>query len=166
MTRSFWLLAFLAVTTFLVVIARVLLRRTHDWALVEYPEGVSFGGSMKRGRAIYVVVQWVRDPAQPAPCPLTVHLPKGNLGGDSLCEWSSPQAAAALGSPVGLDLFLFHDSHGKVVGVRVGLLPGCPPIEVSIGSTRLALPLAEEDAVTALGEPLRRVLNDPSGLPR
>ena len=97
---------------------------------------------------------------------LVLRLPQGDLGGNSLCDWSSPQAAAALGSPVDLDLFPFHDRHGNVVGIRVGLLPGCPAVEVSIDSTRLTLPLKEEDAVRLLGEPLRRVVNDPSGLPR
>ena len=166
MARWLWLLPLLAVATLLVVIVRAILQPVHDWALAEYPTGVSFGGSVSRSRATYFIVQWVRDPAKPAPCPVVLHLPRGDLGGDSLCDWNSPQAAAALGSPVDLDLFPFHDSHGKVVGIRVGLLPGCPAVEVSIHSTRLTLPLKEEDAVRLLGEPLRRVVNDPSGLPR
>jgi hypothetical protein len=166
MTRWLWLLPLLAVATLLVVITRALLQPLDDWVLVEYPRGVSFGGSVRRNRVTYVVVQWVRDPANPAPCPLILHLPKGDLGGERLCDWSSPQAAAALGSPVDLDLFPFHNSHGEVVGIRVGLLPGCPAVEVSIGSTRLALPLEEEDAVRLLGEPLQRLVSDSSRLPR
>lgn len=166
MARWLWLLPILTVAALLVVIARALLQPVHDWALVEYPKGIELGGSVCRNRATYVIVQWVCDPAKPARCPLILHLPKGDLGGDSLCNPNSPQAAAALGSPVGLDLFPFYDRRGKVVGIRVGLLPGCPAVDLTIGSTRLALPLQEEDAVRLLGEPLRRVVNDPLGLPR
>ena len=69
MARWLWLLPLLAVATLLVVIVRAILQPVHDWALVEYPRGVSFGGSVSRSRATYFIVQWVRRPGQACTMP-------------------------------------------------------------------------------------------------
>jgi hypothetical protein len=156
MAEWLWLLLLLAAAALLAAVGRALLRRPRPTAIAEYSGGLTLAGPVTAGRATYVVVQWLSDPADPAPCPLTVHLPAGDLGGEDLCDWAAPQTAAALEGPEQLDLFPFHGGRGAVAGVRVGLLPGCPAVEVSVGGTRLTLPLAEGDAVRLLGEPLRR----------
>jgi hypothetical protein len=156
MTSWLWLPLLLTAAALLAVLGRAVLRGPRGSALAEYPGGVTLAGPVAGGRATYVLVQWLSDPADSSPCPLVVHLPGGDLGGDALCDWGAPQVAATLGGPEELDLFPFHDERGRIIGIRVGLLPGGPAVEVSVGGTRLALPLAEEDAVRLLGEPLGR----------
>jgi hypothetical protein len=166
MTRWLWVPVVLIVVTLLVVIVASLLRRPGGSVVFEYPRGVKLAGWVRGVGFRYALLQWVSDQAHPVPCPLVLHLPGGDLGGEALCDWGAPQAAAELGAPVELDLFPFHDDRGKIVGIRVGLLPGCPAVEVCVGGTRLSLPISEEDAVRCLGEPLRRVALDLSGQPR
>ena len=161
-----WLPLTLVAAALLGLIAWMMLRPAPGTALVEYPDGVTLAGPVRGDRAAFVLVQWLSAPGKPAPCPLVVHLPGGDLGGDALCDLGSPQAAAELGAPVDLDVFPFHDGRGGAAGIRVGVLPGCPVVEVSVGGIRLALPLSEEDATRLLGKPLRRAVYDPSARPQ
>jgi hypothetical protein len=162
-----WLLLalFLWATVLLIATAWTFFRPGSNTVLSTYPSGVELAGPVTGGRLTYRIVQWLRDPSNPRPCPLVLHLPGGDLRGDALCAWSAPAAAEQLGSPVGLDIFLFHNG-GKAVGVRVGLLPGGRRIELSITGVRFSLPLAEDEAVRLLGEPSRRILYDSLGRPR
>jgi hypothetical protein len=108
-----WLLLLLAAAACLATVGRALLRRPRPTAIAEYSSGLTLAGPVTAGRATYVIVQWLSDPADPAPCPLTVHLPAGDLGGEDLCDWAAPQTAAALEGPVQLDLFPFHGGRGR-----------------------------------------------------
>jgi hypothetical protein len=162
MQKWLWLPLIVTAAMLLIVIFWTTFRPVGDSVLATYAGAVELGGSVSRGRVTYWIVQWVGDPANPQPCPLVIHLPEGDLGGDALCDWGSPATAERLGGPVELDVFPFH-KDGKVVGIRVGLLPGCPPIEMSSAGKRFTLPLPEESAVRLLGEPTRRALYDSSG---
>ena len=142
-----------AAITLLVTLWRV--GRPRAAVVAVYPGGIELGGSRRRGRVVYALVQWTTDRANPEPCPLAVHLPGGDLAGAALCDWGAATAAVRLGGPPELDIFPFH-KDGKIVGVRVGLLPGGPPVEVSVAGKRFSLPLTEEAAVRVLGEPRGR----------
>ncbi len=161
MSRWQWPLV-ITVAILLIVIVWTIRRPVGDSVLVTFPDGVELGGSVSGSQVTFVMVQWTADPVNPEPCPLVMHLPHGDLGGDALCDWSSPAAAERLGGPVELDVFPFH-KDGKVVGIRIGVPPGCPPIEMSIADKRFTLPLPEESAVRLLGAPSRRDLFDSSG---
>jgi hypothetical protein len=45
-----------------------------------YPGPLEFTGHSRLFRSTYFAIKWVRDAASPGPCPLTVHLPTGDVG--------------------------------------------------------------------------------------
>jgi hypothetical protein len=165
MQNWLWLVLVLGATIAIVTILRAFLRAVTDTVALSYPGGLELAGPVRGGRVVCPILQWVADPADQKPCPLVLYLPKGDLGGDALCHADALAAAERLGGPAELDIFLFH-KQAKVVGVRVGVLPGGRPVEVSIAGKRLSLPIREEDAVRLLGEPSRRMVYDPTGRPR
>lgn len=118
-----------------------------------YPNGVELVGRGRPGKLRFDIVQWLREPGGPAACPLVVHLPGGDLGGEKLCRWNAAQAAVELGAGSGFDLFPFHGPTGDVVGLRVGLIPGGRPFELTVNGVRVRVPLSEMEARGALDEP-------------
>ena len=160
-----WLPLVVTAAILLIFIVGTILRRPGSVVVATYPGAVQLGGAVTARRVTFRIVQWVSNPAKSELCPVVLHLPHGDLGGAALCAWDGPAAAARLGGPVELDVFPFH-RDGTVVGVRVGLLPGCPAVEISIAGKRLSFPLSEECALRLLGTPSRRVEFDASGHPR
>jgi hypothetical protein len=128
-------------------------RRPRVPVVFAYPNGVELVGRGRPGELRFDIVQWLREPGGPTACPLVVHLPGGDLGGEELCRWNAAQAAAELGAGSGFDLFPFHGPTGDVVGLRVGLIPGGRPFELTVNGVRVRVPLSEVDAREALGEP-------------
>jgi hypothetical protein len=165
MQKWLWLVLALGATVAIIAILWAFLRTDTDSVALSYPGGVELAGPIRGGRGVCPILQWVADPADPKPCPVVLHLPKGDLGGDALCDADGPAAAERLGGPAELDIFPLH-KQGKVVGVRVSVLPGGSPVEVSVAGKRLSLPVSEEDVVRLLGDPSRRVEYDPTGRPR
>jgi hypothetical protein len=162
MQQSLLLLLFIGAGILLIVTAWTAFRPADDSVVLRYPGGVEIAGHGGPGRVVFPIVQWMSDPDDPAPCPLVIHLPRGDLGGDALCDWGGPAAAVQMGCPDELDIFLYH-RYGTVCGVRVGLLPGGPPVEVSVAGKRFSLPVSEVDAVQLLGEPSSRAVLNASG---
>lgn len=162
-----WLWIFMAVGGVLVLVgllaaARQILYSTP--VISFYPGGIELVG-VKLGRyTIYRSIQWLADPAAPRPCPLVVHLPRGDLAGDSLCDWNATNAALELGGPGELEIWPFRDEGGRVVGVSIRMVPWMPlgkgSVEVSINGMRIVLPLTHKDASRLLGEPTVRVAHE------
>jgi hypothetical protein len=55
-------------------------------ARAAYAHGVSFTGLSHFGRATYAGINWFQDIENPFPCPLTIHLPEGDLAGTDLAS--------------------------------------------------------------------------------
>jgi hypothetical protein len=126
-----------------------------------YPDGVELVGSGRMGRLRFSIVQWMLEPARSGVCPIVLHLPEGDLGGNELCHWEAPTQAMKLGASGEVTISPTYGrsgTHKDVVGVRVGLFPGGRPIEVTILGMRVQLPLSEADALTFLGEPVNRTV--------
>jgi hypothetical protein len=149
-----WPLVVILGGTFLLINLIAALRRIRSVSVVSanYPGGIEFCGHRARGRTTFPIVQWLSDPADPRPCPLVVHLPAGDLGGEALCQWDSLGTANKMGCPEELDIFPFH-KDAKVIGVSLRLIPGGWPVAVSVAGKRLELPAPEEEVVRLLGEP-------------
>lgn len=126
-----------------------------------YPDGVQLVGSGRPGRLRFDLVQWMREPASSASCPIVLHLPEGDLGGKELCHWEAPTQALKLRATADVVISPIYGPSGRpedVIGVRVGRFPGGRPFEVTIRGMRVRLPLSEADALTFLGEPVSRTV--------
>jgi len=157
---GFWLIPAVAAVILLGVIARSFRLPGGELVFATYRDGIELGGTVRRGRVTYRIIQWVPDPADSGPCPLVLHLPGGDLRGDELRDRQSPAFARLTGGPAGLEVFPFH-AGGKIIGFRVGVLPGERPVEMSVSGKRFALPLSGEEAIRLLGEPTGRVGSAP-----
>jgi hypothetical protein len=127
-----------------------------------YPQGVTFTGWHMPD---FEICNWDRDPNNPQPCPLAIHMPAGDLGDKELSD-AAALKRAGWEEQAGGNLVLRADkglvccSHrgGVLVGVSVSALPraGGGPIALSVGGKRISLP-ATDGAITAvLGQPVRR----------
>jgi hypothetical protein len=84
-----WLLVFVAAGVAVILFnlltaLRIVLYSTPVAAI--YPGGVELVGVKLGRRTTYRSVQWLTDPANPDPCPLVIHLPRGDLPGEALCQ--------------------------------------------------------------------------------
>ena len=127
-----------------------------------YPQGVTFTGWYVPN---FEICNWDRDPNNPQPCPLVIHLPAGDLGDKELSDVAALKRAGwqeqdngnlVLRASKGL---VCCSHQGRVlVGVSVSALPsaGGGPIAVSVGGKRISLPATDETITAALRQPVRR----------
>ena len=127
-----------------------------------YPQGVAFVGWHVPNFEICI---WDRDPNNPQPCPLVVHLPAGDLSDKELSDATAVKRAGWEEQNNGnlilrANKALVCCSHrgGALVGVSVSALPGNGggPITFSVDGKRVSLPATDEAITTALGPPVRR----------
>ena len=133
----------------------------------EYPSGVRFTG--RRTGTNFETVAWARNPKNPQPCPLVLHLPGGDLSAKELAD---PKVLLARGWATkepdhGLrelsyrrgNLVAWAAHRGAIlemVGVNALTCPEQQQGIVSIGGKRLPLPVSEDEMIGALGQPIRR----------
>ena len=127
-----------------------------------YPQGVTFTGWYTPN---FEICNWDRDPNNPQPCPLVVHLPAGDLSAKELSDaaalkragWEE-QANGNLMLRAGKGLVCCSYQGGVLVGASVGTLPsdGGGPVAISVGGKRLSVPATDAEITAALGQPLRR----------
>ena len=127
-----------------------------------YPQGVSFTGWYVPN---FETCNWNRDPNNPQPCPLVIHLSAGDMGAKELSDAAALKRAGweeqdngNLVLRAGKGLACCSHQGGVLVGVSVSALPsaGGGPIVVSVGGKRTSLPATAEAITAALGQPLRR----------
>ncbi len=127
-----------------------------------YPQGVTFTGWHVPN---FEICSWDRNPNNPQPCPLVIHLPAGDLGAQELSDAAALKRAGweeqdngNLVLRTGKGLVCCSQQGGVLVGVSVGALPGDGggPIAFSVGGKRASLPATDEAITAVLGQPVRR----------
>ncbi|MFL5339648.1 MAG: hypothetical protein ACJ8F7_05715 [Gemmataceae bacterium] len=127
-----------------------------------YPQGVTFTGWYVPN---FESCNWTRDPNNPRPCPLVIHLLVGDLGDKELSDaaalkragWEE-QGNGNLALRTSKALVLCSHQGGVLVGVSVSALSsdGGGPIAFSLGGKRTSLPATDEAITATLGQPVRR----------
>jgi hypothetical protein len=130
-----------------------------------YLQGVTFTGWHTPN---FEICGWDRDPNNPRPCPLVVHLPTGDLGDKELSDALALKRAGweeqdnghgnTLLLRAGTAQVCCNYQGGVLVGVSVSALPGVGggPVVFSVGGKRVSLPATDQAITTALGQPVRR----------
>jgi hypothetical protein len=127
-----------------------------------YPHGVTFVGWHV---PTFEICIWDRDPNNPQPCPLVVHLPAGDLSAKELSDAAALKRAGWEEQDNGNLILRANNamvccSHrgGVLVGVSVSVLPGNGggTITLRADGKRVSLPATDEAITTALGPPVRR----------
>ena len=126
-----------------------------------YPQGITFTGWHNPN---FESCAWTRDPNNPRPCPIVIHLPTGDLGEKELSDAAALKRAGwAENGPTGLMLrgnpmVLCQYENGVLVNVTLSVLPGNGggPGALSIDGKRVTLPATDEAITQVLGAPLRR----------
>ena len=125
-----------------------------------FPQGVMFTGWYVPN---FEICNWDRDPNNPQPCPLVVHLSAGDLTDRELSDSAALKRAGWKEESNG-NLILRADKGlvccsyqgGVLTGVSVSALSSGDVIAFSVGGRRLVLPATDEAVAAVLGPPLRR----------
>jgi hypothetical protein len=117
----------------------------------------------------FEIARWGRDPNNPRPCPLVLHLPGGDLGEKELSDIAALKRAgwqehdAGNGSTwlwlkANPPLVRCFYENGKLVGVEVNTLSGNGggPGVFSVNGMKVSLPATDEAITAALGQPVKR----------
>ena len=127
-----------------------------------YPQGITFTGWHNPN---FESCAWTRDPNNPGPCPVAVHLPTGDLGEKELSDVNALKRAGWTETgPTGLmlranpPLVVCLYENGVLTSVTMSTLPGNGggPGVLSIDGKRVTLPTTDEAITRVLGPPLRR----------
>jgi hypothetical protein len=127
---------------------------------MEFPHRVTFIGWSDR----YEIASWSRDPINPLPCPISIHLPDADVDEKKLSDrealgWSQEDHG---GGQVQMryqrdNIVASADyEHGVLVRVGVNVLTArdIPEGILSVNGRKVSLPASEEELVGALGNPL------------
>ena len=131
-----------------------------------YPDGVVFTGWHVPN---FEICNWSRDPNNPQPCPVVVHLPAGDLGDKELSDAAALKWAGweeqdngngntSLWLRAGTGQVNCNYRGAALVGASVSTLSsaGSGPVALSVNGKRVILPATAEAITATLGQPLRR----------